>query len=134
MVSPYDTIIEEDIAAQTAAVTADTVLGEAPFAGEVTSVEFIPEANISGATATARTLTLVNKGADGNGTTVIATLAFIDDIDATDFNSIDFTLSVVADATNIAEGDVLVLSEAVTSTGTANPGGKIKVHASRSYA
>lgn len=124
---------EVRLAASTILATNTEVVCEAPYAGEVTEVTYTPEANITGADSPAsRSLTLVNKGADGNGTTVMATLAFIATVDATDFNEAAFTLSAVADATDFVEGDILaVVSEPVGGTGMVDPGGLVQVKLSR---
>jgi len=47
------------------------------------------------------------------------------------FDEKAFTLSVVAGATTLVEGDILAVVEAVTSTGTANPGGLVSVDLAR---
>jgi hypothetical protein len=106
---------------------------EAPYDGEVTEVSYIPDSNITGADSPAsRTLTLINKGQAGNGTTVMATLAFTLGTDATDFNESLFTLSAVEGAVEFVEGDVLALnSAAVGGTGLVDPGGTIQVTVSR---
>lgn len=111
----------------------DQSLGEAPFAGEVTAISYTPEANITGDNTESRTLTIVNKGSDGNGTTVVGTLAYTTGVNATDFNEDAFTLSAVADATDVAAGDILAaVSTHVGSTGLADPGGLVQVSISRS--
>lgn len=112
------------IPAASAGTAQDTIVGEAPFDGEVTSVEFIPESAITGATATKRTMTLTNSD---NSDTVAATLDFTTGVDAVENDAKAFTLSAVDGATDVEEGDVLVLTETIASTGTANPGGLLKV-------
>ncbi|HEX8781158.1 MAG TPA: hypothetical protein VF728_08345, partial [Nocardioides sp.] len=103
-----------------------------PFAGTVTGASFTPEANITGNTTETRTLTIVNKGADGDGTTVVATLAFTTGVNATDFNESAFTLSAVADATDVAAGDILAFASTHGgSTGLADPGGLVQVEITR---
>ena len=102
-----------------------------PFAGTVSAASYTPVANVTGNTSASRTLTLVNKGADGNGTTVIGTLAFATGVDATDYNESAFTLSVVADATTVAAGDVIAFSSAFVGAGLADPGGLVSVSLSR---
>lgn len=120
-----------DIPPAIAAAAQDTVIGEAPYALTVTAVTFTPAADITGATATKRTLTVINKGLDGNGTTVVATLDFITSTNAADYDETPFTLSVVAGALNVAAGAILELHETVASTGTANPGGTLAVDFTR---
>jgi hypothetical protein len=111
-----------------AATDADQALGEAPFDGTVIAASYTPEANVTGNTTETRTLRVINKGADGNGTTVVATLAFTTGVNATDFNEQAFTLSAVAGATDVSEGDVLAVASAHGgTTGLADPGGLVEV-------
>lgn len=125
--------IEATVPAVAAASDADQTIGEAPFAGTVTGASYTPEANITGADTETRTFTVVNKGADGNGTTVVATLAMTNGVNATDFNESAMTLSAVAGATTVAEGDILAfVSTHSGSTGLADPGGKVQVEITRS--
>ena len=124
--------LQATIPATAAAADYDQSLGEAPFAGTVTSVSYTPEANITGADVESRTFTLVNKGADGNGTTVVATLAMTNGVNMADFDEKALTLSVVAGATTVAEGDILAfVSTHVGATGLADPGGLVQVEISR---
>lgn len=53
-------------------------------------------------------------------------------IAATDFDEKAITLSVVADATTVAAGDILAWDETVAGDGLASPGGKVQVEISRS--
>ncbi len=129
--APLVQTIKATIPALGAAVAGDQTIGEAPFACTLTGASFTPEAAITGATATARTFTIVNKGAAGAGTTVMATLAFIDTVDGVAFDEKSFTLSVVANATTAAAGDILAVVEAVAGGGTANPGGLIQCELTR---
>ena len=124
---------ETTLPATAAASDYDQALGEAPFACTLTAASFTPEANITGNTTETRTLTIVNKGSDGNGTTVMATLAYTTGVNATDFNEQAFTLSAVDGATTAAEGDIIaVASTHGGSTGLADPGGLVQVELTRS--
>lgn len=124
--------LEVTASAVAAGSDADLTIGEAPFAGTVTSASYTPEANVTGDDTETRVLTIVNKGADGNGTTVVATLDFETGTNATDFNESAMTLSVVADATDVAAGDILAfVSTHGGSTGLADPGGKVQVEITR---
>ena len=132
--APKSITISSRINSQIAAGTADAAIGEAPFAGTVSAVTFTPDAAITGATATKRTMTLENRGQDGSGTTVIATLDFITGVNGVKHDESAFTLSVVANALNVVQGDILALKEAVTSSGTVNPGGRLEITISRGEA
>jgi hypothetical protein len=114
-----------------AAVAGDQTLGEAPFDGVVASVSYTPEAAVTGDNTNKRTLTLVNKGQAGAGSTVIATLDFVTGANGVAFDEKAFTLSAVASATNVAAGDVLAVVETVAGSGLANPGGLVQVEINR---
>lgn len=125
--------LEATIPAAGAGVAQDQVIGEAPFAGTVTSVTFTPEANITGQATNYRTFRVVNKGADGNGTTTVASLVFDSaSVAGLDFDELALTLSGTAADLAVAEGDILAWDETVTGTGLASPGGKVQVEISRS--
>jgi hypothetical protein len=130
--APYLQTIKATMPATAQGATADMTIGEAPFAGTVTAISYTPEANITGDDTNSRTLTVVNKGLDGNGTTVVGTLAFTTGINGTDFNEQAFTLSEVEDATTVAEGDILALVSTAVASGLADPGGLVQVTISRS--
>lgn len=130
--APHTTTLSARIGAQTASTTvtgAPVVV--VPEDGTVTAVSYTPDAAATGATATKRTYTLVNEGQDGSGTTVVATFDGITGANLVQADEKAFTLSVVAGATTVSAGDTLTLAEAVTSTGTANPGGLLKVTIAR---
>lgn len=129
--SPHIERFTADVPAVAAGTTTSTALLEAPFAGTVTAVSYTPVANMTGDSTNSRTFTLVNKGADGNGTTVIATRAMITGQDATDFNEDALTLSVVEGATDVAEGDILAWVSTHVASGLADPGGLVQVEITR---
>lgn len=130
--APHVQTLKATVPATAAASDADQTIGEAPFAATVSGASFTPEANVTGNDTETRTLTIVNKGADGNGTTVVATLAFTNGVNATDFNESAFTLSAVSGATTVAAGDILAYNSVHTgSTGLADPGGLVQVELTR---
>jgi len=112
-----------------AAVAQDQNVGEAPFAGTVTSVSYTPEANLVGTATNFRTLRLLNKGQDGNGTTVIASLAF--DSGAVTADDFDERAIPITGNAQVAAGDILAWDETVTGTGLASPGGLVQVEITR---
>lgn len=116
-----------DLPVTIAAGVPETVLGEAPFDALITEVSIIPEAAMTGATATARTMTIYNRGQAGAGTLVVATLAFITGVDLVAGDKKLFTLSAVANALNVLAGDVLECVETVASTGTVRPESQLNV-------
>lgn len=127
-----------DISARVPAVTilATTVtgVGEAPYAGTVTAVTYTADAAVTGANSPAsRTVSLINKGQAGAGTTVIATLALVSGVNLVAFDEKPITLSVTAADLVIAAGDILAWSSAaVGGTGLVDPGGLVDITVSRS--
>jgi hypothetical protein len=125
--------VTETVPAVAAGADDGNHLARAPFAGEVTAVTYTPDATLTGANTDSRTISLVNRGAGGAGTTVVASKAFTAGVNATDNDETAITLSVVADATDVAEGDILEwVSTHVGGTGLADPGGMAKVQFTRS--
>lgn len=117
----------------TAGTAQDTVIGEVPFAGTVTSATIIPEAGITGQATNYRSFRVVNAGGDGAGTTVVASLAFSSGaVTATKNDEKTITLSGTPANLLVAEGDVLVFDETVTGDGLASPGGLVQVEITRS--
>lgn len=125
-------VAQADLPAAIAAGVPETTLGEAQFAGVVTEVTVISEAAMTGATATARTLTVFNRGQAGAGTTVVATLAFITGVDLVANDEKALTLSATPANLIFAAGDVFECVETVASTGTARGEAQLTVSGTRS--
>lgn len=132
MTAPLIRVIEEGVPAVAQGASDDTVIGQAPFAGTVTAVQYVPEAAITGAATNNRTISLVNKGQAGTGTTIVATLTFASGTNATANNEVAITLSATAADLVIAEGDTLQWRSVFNGTGIADPGGIARVSVSRS--
>lgn len=132
MTAPLVRIIEADVpAVVTVGNDDDSVIAQAPFAGTVSAVQYVPEAAITGAATNNRTLSLINKGQAGSGTTVVASLNFGNGTNATANNEVALTLSVTAADLVIAEGDTLLWRSLHIGTGIADPGGLARVTVSR---
>jgi hypothetical protein len=131
--APRTTTLQVNLPASTILATTTIDLGEVVEDGVVASAEYIPTANITGAASPAsRDISIINKGQDGNGTTVVAVIHFLSGTNGLDFDALPFTLSVVAGATTVAEGDVLAITSApVGGTGLVDPGGEVKVEINR---
>lgn len=130
--APYTITLEENAPAVAAGADKSTTIDAAPFAGTVTAVTYTPDAQLTGADTDSRTLALVNKGADGNGTTSVASKAFTNGVNANDFDETAITLSGTAANLVVAAGDILAFTSThVGSTGLADPGGKVRVTISR---
>jgi hypothetical protein len=115
-----------------AASDSDQTVAESHVAGTVTAATYTPEAAVTGANTETRTLTIVNKGQSGAGTTVVGTLAFTSGVNGVAFDEKAFTLSAVAGATTVAAGDILAfVSTHSGSTGLADPGGRVEIEVER---
>lgn len=133
MSAPLIRTISANVAAVAAGSDLTTIIGEAPFAGVVTAVTYAPGANLTGANTDSRTLSVVNKGTDGNGSTTVASKAFVSGTNALDYDETAITLSVTAADLVVAEGAILAfVSTHVGSTGLADPGGRVEITISRS--
>lgn len=102
-----------DAAAQ--AVDTGGAFVEAPFAGTVTAVTVIADSPLSGTDTDSRTIQLVN------AVTVVASKAFTLGVDAAADVETPLTLSAVAGATTVAEGDVLEFESVHVGAGLAAP-------------
>lgn len=122
--------LEATVPAVTIAATADQVVGEASKAGRVTSVSYTPEAAVTGAASPdSRTLSLVNKGQAGAGTTTVASLALVAGVNLVAFDEKAITLTATVADRVVAAGDQLAwVSTAVTGAGgLVDPGGHVVV-------
>lgn len=120
------------VAAADTDVELQTNIIVAPFAGTVTAVTYVTEDDITGADTNSRTVTLVNKGSDGTGTAAVATLAFVDTVDAGADEATTITVTTDAEDKVVAAGDVLQWSSTAPGDGLADPGGLVVVTIQRS--
>ena len=133
MTAPLQRVIEADVpAVGTAGNDDDTIIGQAPFACTVTAVEFVPEAAITGAATNNRTVSLINKGQAGSGTTVVASLNFASGINASAADEKAITLSATPADLVLAAGDTLLWRSLHILTGITDPGGLVRVTLARS--
>lgn len=132
MTAPLTRVIEAAVpAVSTAGNDDDTVLAQAPFDCTVTAVEYVPEAAITGAATNNRTVSLVNKGQAGSGTTTVATLTFDNGVNATANNEKAVTLSGTSANLDLSAGDTLQWRSVHVGTGITDPGGIVRVTVSR---
>lgn len=133
MPTPITERWQSTVPATAATVDYDQTVTESHVVGTVTSVAYTPEAAITGANTDTRTLTLVNKGQAGAGTTVIATLALTSGVNGVAFDEKALTLSATAADLVVANGDILAfVSTHGGSSGLADPGGRVEVEIARS--
>jgi hypothetical protein len=130
--APYVRVLEVDVpAVSTAGNDDDSVVAQAPFDCTVTAVEYVPEAAITGAATNNRTVSLVNKGQAGSGSTTVASLNFDNGVNATANNERAITLSATAANLVLAAGDTLQWRSIHIGTGITDPGGLVRITISR---
>jgi hypothetical protein len=119
--------------AVTILATGRTPAAPVEFAGLLSSATYLPVAAVTGAASPAsRTITIVNRGQTGVGTTVMATLAYLAGINGVAFDEMAMTLSAVAGALAVVAGDVIAVhSDPVGGTGLVDPGGEVVLQFSR---
>jgi len=121
-----------NIPARAAGADGSEPIGRVPFDGTITGVTFVPRSTLTGADTDTRSLSVVNKGQAGAGTTSVASRGFTNGVNAAAFDEKPLTLSATAADLNVAEGDILALSSAHSgSTGLADPGGIVIVTIAR---
>lgn len=135
MTSPFGTQLTIPVGPQaTAGSNLNTNVGIAPRAGVITAVTYSTVTAITGANTNTRSVSLVNKGQAGAGTTVIATLQFNSGVNTTASDEKAITLSVTAADLVVAAGDVLQWQSTAVGTGIADPGGLVSVTINATYA
>lgn len=103
------------------------VIGLAPFAGRIVSVDYLPNAAITGVATNYRQMDVINKGQAGAGSTVAFRKAYDSGKNATAFAKNSIPANGAAANQVVAAGDVLVwLSDAIAS-GMVDPGGLLAV-------
>lgn len=134
MTTPLVRRLQAVVDAATILQTKVTEVAEAPFAGVVSSVSYSAVAAVTGAASPAsRTLSLLNKGQAGLGTTVVASLALLGTVDLVEGDEKALTLSATPANLVVAAGDILEwTSTPVGGTGLVDPGGMVAVEITRS--
>jgi hypothetical protein len=133
------------IASSTAAATFEnTVYAEPPFTSDadngndslvygrttlrkVKGVYITADAAMTGATATAATLTVKRYDSAGANGVTVATLAFVTGVDLVAFARKTIPLSTTLANLNIRDGDTLTIAKTVAGAGTATPNLTVEV-------
>lgn len=131
MSAPFLRTLQAHVGALGATTDATENVGAAPFAGTVSEVSYTPDAAIAGANTNTRTLSLVNKGQDGTGTTVVATLALTSGVNIAASDEGQLTLSATPANRVVANDDILAFTSVHASSGLADPGGLVEVGVNR---
>jgi hypothetical protein len=129
--APYTSSRHVATAAVSGGADANTPVFVAPFAATVTSVQYVTPSAITGADTNSRTVSLINKGAAGSGSTAVATLALVSGVNTVAYVPKAITLSGTAANLVLAAGDVLNWNSLHVGTGIADTGGLVVVSYSR---
>lgn len=113
---------------------ADYILGEVKEAGSIYDASITPKANYTGGATNYRQYDVINKGLDGNGAVVMATLALAAATTMDDFDEKPMVLTSTLADRNVLPGQILVLRSSSPGTGIADPGGVAKVTLQRASA
>lgn len=112
------------LAALAAKASATVSVGVSDVAGTVTDVEYIPNTPVVQSATEPRTITVINRGSAGVGSAVVATRSFT----STGSGQIQNKITLTGSAVTVVPGDVLLVeSHDAGATGTADPGGHVKV-------
>jgi hypothetical protein len=133
--APLVKTLTADVDAVAAGADGTVNIGRAPFDGTITAVNYVPNATLTGANTDSRTLSIINKGQSGSGTTSVASKAFTSGVNAPASDETPLTLSGTAANLNVVQGDILAfVSTHVGSTGLADPGGLVEIDITRTNA
>ena len=118
----------------TAGSNLNSIVWVAPQAATVTGVTYTSVTAITGANTNTRSVSLINKGQAGAGTTIVATLQFNSGVSTVAADEKTVTLSSTAADLAIAAGDVLQWQSTAVGTGIADPGGLVSITTTANYA
>lgn len=135
MTAPFGKVMQNPVAPEaTAGNSRNTNVIRVDSAGTVTSVTYAPVTAITGANTNTRSVSLVNMGQTGVGTTVVATIQYNSGVNAAASDENTVTLSGTPANLVVAAGDILQWRSTAVGTGIADPGGLVAVTISATYA
>lgn len=94
--------------------------------GLITSIEFIPNATLAADATNYKTLTVTKYASDGTTPVVVGTMTTV--LVTTKWVAKSFTLSAVAGALTILEGDIFTIQNSHAATGAITPAGVIRIN------
>lgn len=126
--APSSTVFTARVPGRAAATaTLDSVIGVVSAAGAVSSVEYFPDAAVAGADTNSLTLSLINAGTNGAGSTVIASKAFTAGVNLVKADNNLITLSGTAANLDVPQDGALMWRSDKIGTGLTDPGGFVRV-------
>lgn len=121
MASPFGrTFTARSIQKDATTATREDAVLIVPYAGTITAVAVVYDVAMTGADTNSATDSLVNKGSTGAGTTIVATKAYVNAVNAAAFAATPLVVSSTAASVLVAAGDVLALSRTKVGTGITN--------------
>lgn len=134
MTAPFGTVLQTPVQPQaTAGSNLNTNVYRCPSDATVTAVTYAPVTAVTGANTNTRSVSLVNKGQSGAGSTVVATIQYNSGVNAAAADENAVTLSGTPANLNVAAGDILQWQSTAVGTGIADPGGLVCVTVSARY-
>jgi hypothetical protein len=135
MTAPFGTSRQAVVGPQaTAGSDLNTNVWIVPSDATVTAVTYAPVTAVTGANTNTRSVSLVNKGTDGTGTTVIATIQYNSGVNAAASDENTVTLSGTAANLLLTAGQLLQWQSTHIGTGIADPGGLVNITTAAKYA
>lgn len=116
---PTTRVASARLAAVSAGSTGEWAVFKAPEACEITAAYIVVDSAITGTDTNYMTLSIVDKGDDGSGTTAIASVDFTAGTDAAAFDAT--SLGTLGSAKTLAAGDVVSFKKAEAGTGMDMP-------------
>ena len=135
MTAPFGRVYQNPVQPQaTAGSNLNSIVYRVDSDGTVTSVTYTPVTAITGANTNTRSVSLVNKGQSGAGSTVIATIQYNSGVNAAAADENTVTLSGTPANLTVTAGDILQWQSTAVGTGIADPGGLVCVTITARYA
>lgn len=135
MTAPFGKVMQNPVQPEsTAGNSRNTNIFRVDSDGTVSSVTYATLTAITGANTNTRSVSLVNKGQAGAGSTVIATLQFNSGVNTVASDEAAITLSGTPANLLVVAGDILQWQSTAVGTGIADPGGLVAVTVAAKYA
>jgi len=135
MTAPFGNVVQAQVQPQaTAGSDLNSNIWRVGSDATVSAVTYAPVTAITGANTNTRSVSLVNKGQAGAGTTVIATIQYNSGVNAAAADENTVTLSGTPANLNVSAGDILQWQSTHVGTGIADPGGLVCVTLAARYA
>lgn len=134
MTAPFGTVLQTQVQPQaTPGSNLNSNVYRVASDATVSAVTYAPVTAITGANTNTRSVSLVNKGQTGAGSTVVATIQYNSGVNAAAADENTVTLSATPANLNVVAGDILQWQSTAVGTGIADPGGLVCITAAARY-